>query len=232
MCFFVAQEGRGCENLRSEDPFKADVLEFWRVFVHRGSEAKGRVVCFQKMFPKKKSTHLTFWPFFWMVKNVTLSMFVGDFQLGDEVRSRIESPGKYWNAEFRGIYGRDIYKHRAATFGKQIKKTPGEKPQELDYLSSKLFKSLLNLFTHLFLVVSVEVSWCISGPFWLPELLQVWSPKSLAAEKPEGIVVKSQWPTPSPSHLAQGMSPWWSRCSGGKGWSQRNDFLPNKRFDM
>jgi len=28
---------------------------------------------------------------------------------------------------------------------------------------------------------------------------KVWSPKSLAAEKPEGIVVKSQWPTPSPS---------------------------------
>lgn len=59
---------------------------------------------------------------------------------------------------FEGIYGRDIYKHRAATFGKQIKKTTGEKPQELDYLSSKLFKSLLNLFTHLFFVVSVEVS--------------------------------------------------------------------------
>ena len=52
--FFGGSRGRGCENLRSEDPFKADVLEFWRVFVHRGSEAKGRVVCFQKMFPKKK----------------------------------------------------------------------------------------------------------------------------------------------------------------------------------
>lgn len=182
------------------------------------------MVCFHRGFRGSKGScelHLTF---FGMVKTVTLSRVVGDFQLGDEVRSRIESPGKYWNAEFRGIYGRDIYKHRAATFGKQIKKTPGEKPQELDYLSSKLFKSLLNLFTHLFFVVSVEVSWCISG--------QVWSPKSLAAEKPEGIVVKSQWPTPSPSHLAQGMSPWWSRCSGGKGWSQRNDFLPNKRFDM
>ena len=60
ICFFVAQEGRGCENLRSEDPFKADVLEFWRVFVHRGSEAKGRVVCFQKMFPKKNQRT---WPF-------------------------------------------------------------------------------------------------------------------------------------------------------------------------
>ena len=83
MSFLWLKKGGGAKIFVQRIPLRPMFWSFGGVFVHRGSEAKGRVVCFQMMFaPQKNAPDLL--TFFLDGENVTLSMFVGDLQLGDE----------------------------------------------------------------------------------------------------------------------------------------------------